>query len=374
MRKLFLPIALVSASFSFALDVELHGDVNFDYGSYFDSDFSPTNAANQDIDLSAKANLDENVSVTVRANTHTSYVDSSDGLKEKASETRRHYFAHSTAMGDGGKYTDFNFDGVELRWDVAQSISLVFGDLTYSAGAFNYYYWRDPSRYAVIVREQNMRGAGVEVGNEKYGSGKVYIGASENNEHSMVLFGTYSYPLLNHVDQHLVITPSVDWLFGKEISRSHTYVFGMEIDYTRSLEKMNYGVYAVWGIHPYKGKGVHSFLLEPSFNYDFFNLSANFFYAIVDEEYDAEVQILTEDQLMFAIEPSFNLHKKFALGVGYEFHNHDTNKEDDEYHFLGLNAYLYPTLKTELVFWCGYNFSEKIETDIAMGVSAKASF
>ena len=91
MRKLILPIALVSASFSFAFDVELHGDVNFDYGSYFDSDFSPTNAANQDIDLSAKANLDENVSVTVRANTHTSYVDSSDGLV-KASETRRHYF------------------------------------------------------------------------------------------------------------------------------------------------------------------------------------------------------------------------------------------------------------------------------------------
>ena len=32
------------------------------------------------------------------------------------------------------------------------------------------------------------------------------------------------------------------------------------------------------------------------------------------------------------------------------------------------------TLKTELVFWCGYNFSEKIDTDFAMGVSAKASF
>ena len=59
MRKLILPIALVSASFAFALDVEFHGDVNFDYGSYFDSSFSPTNAANQDIDLSAKAKLDE---------------------------------------------------------------------------------------------------------------------------------------------------------------------------------------------------------------------------------------------------------------------------------------------------------------------------
>jgi hypothetical protein len=373
MRKLILPIALVSASFAFALDVEFHGDVNFDYGSYFDSSFSPTNAANQDIDLSAKAKLDENVSVTVFANTHSTYVDSSDGLT-KASETRRHYYAHSTAINDGGKYTEFNFNGVELRWDVANSISLVFGDLTYSAGAFNYYYWRDPARYAAIVREQYMRGAGIEVGNEKYGSGKVYMGASENNEHSMALFGSYSYPLLNHVDQHLVLTPSVDWLFGKEISRSYTYTFGLEVDYTRSYEKLNYGVYAVWGVHPYKGKGVHSFLVEPTFNYDFFNLSANFFYAITDEDYAAADQILTEDQLMFAIEPSFNLHKKFALGVGYEYHDRDTNVDKDSYHYLGLNAYLYPTLKTELVFWAGYNFSKQIDTDFAMGVSAKASF
>ena len=39
-----------------------------------------------------------------------------------------------------------------------------------------------------------------------------------------------------------------------------------------------------------------------------------------------------------------------------------------------VSFYLYPTLKTELVFWCGYNFSKQIDTDFAMGVSAKASF
>ena len=380
MRKLILPIALASASFALALDVELHGNVNFDYGSYFDSDFDPTNAANQDIDLAAKAKLDENVSVTVKANTHSTYVDSSDGMA-KASETRRHYFARSTAMGDGGRFTEFNFDGVELRWDVTHSIGLVFGDLTYSAGAFNYYYWRDPARYAVIVRESHLRGAGIEVGNEKYGNGKVYMGASENNVHSMALFGTYSYPILNHVDEHLVLTPSVDWLFGSEISRSYTYTFGLEVDYTKSFEKMNYGIYAVWGIHPYKGKGVHSFLLEPSFNYDFFNLNMNFFYAITDEEYDAEPQILTEDQMMFAVEPSFNLHKKFTMGVSYEYHDRDTNKDsnksenfDDSFHYLGMNFYLYPTLKTKLVFWFGYNFNDQVDTDFAMGISAKASF
>ena len=66
MRKLFLPMALMGASFALAAEVELHGSVNADYATYFDSDFDPTNAANQDIDLAATAHIDENVSVTVK--------------------------------------------------------------------------------------------------------------------------------------------------------------------------------------------------------------------------------------------------------------------------------------------------------------------
>lgn len=372
MRKLFLPVAL-TASLAMAAEIELHGEINADYASYFDSDFDPINAANQDIDLAATARLDENVSVTVRANTHSTYNNAKDSTSG-ASETRRHYYAHSTAMGEDGRYTEFNFDGVEFRWDVNHAVSLVFGDLSYNAGAFNYYYWRDASRYAVIVRDQSLRGVGAEFGNEKFGQGKFYMGASENNVHSMAIYGTYSIPLVNHVDEHLIFTPSVDWMFGDEISRSYTYVFGTEIDYSRSLEKFNYGIYAVWGVHPYKGKGVHSFLLEPSMNYDFFNLALTYFYALTDEDYDAKEQLMTEDQMLISVEPSFNLHKKFTMGFNYEYHDPDTEKHKDDYHFGGMSFYLYPTMKTEIVFWFGYNFSDNIDTDFAMGISGRASF
>jgi len=371
MRKLILPIALASATFGLAAEIELHGAVNADYASYFDSDFDPTNAANQDIDLAVTARMDENVSVTVMGNTHSTYVDSNGTY---ASETHRHYYAHSTAMGDGGRFTEFNFDGVQFRWDVTHDVGFIFGDLTYSAGAFNYFYWRDPSRYAVIVREQNLRGVGAEFGTAKYGGGKVYLGASENTVHTMALFGTYSLPLLNHVDEHLVLTPSIDWLFGDEIGRSHTYSLGTEVDYSKSFERFNWGIYAVWGLHPYQGKGVHSFLLEPSMNYAFFNLGFTYFIALTDEDEPTEPQIFTEDQLLFAIEPSFNLHKKLTMGVTYEYHDKDTNKGDDDYNFGGLNFYLYPTMKTEVVFWFGYNFSDNIDTDFAMGISAQANF
>ena len=45
---------LAAATASFAVDVELHGEIDADYASYWDKDFSPTNAANQDIKLESK--------------------------------------------------------------------------------------------------------------------------------------------------------------------------------------------------------------------------------------------------------------------------------------------------------------------------------
>lgn len=376
MRKLIFPLAFTAATAATAADIEVHGDVNMDYASYFDEDFDPTNAGNQDINLELKANLDENVSVIVKTNTHSTFVDQNGNLQD--SEIR-HGLARSTAMGSEGRNNAFEFDGVQLRWDVSHQVALVFGDMTYSAGSFNYYFWRDASRYAVIVREQNLRGMGVEVGNEKYGKGAFYLGASDQTDHTVALFATYGFPLINRTDEHLIITPSVDWVFGSEIERSYTYVLGTEVDYSKSFEKFNYGVYAVWGLHPYKGKGVHSFLLEPSMNYAIFNLAATFFYAITDTDYEAAPQLTTDDQMLFAIEPSFNLHKKFTMGVSYEYHDPDTEIHGDDYQFLGMNYYLYPTMKTEIVWWFGYNFSDEDNSPFsnakfALGFSGKASF
>ena len=376
MRKLFLPLALSAATFAVAADIEVHGDVNMDYASYFDSDFDPTNAGNQDINLALHAHLDENIAVIVKGTTYSTFTNENGDLQK--SEIR-HGLARSTAMGSDGRNNAFEFDGVQFRWDVSNQVTLVFGDMTYSAGAFNYYFWRDVSRYAVIVREQKLRGVGVDVGNEKYGKGSFYLGASDETDHTVSMFLTYAFPLLNHTDEHLIVTPSLDWVFGSEIERTHTYVLGTEVDYSKSFEKFNYGVYAVWGLHPYKGKGVHSFLLEPSMNYAIFNLGATFFYAITDKDYPAAPQLTTDDQMLFAIEPSFNIHKKYTLGVSYEYHDPDREIHRDDYKFLGMNHYIYPTMRTELVAWYGYNFARNNDTPFgkarfSLGLSGKASF
>ena len=376
MRKLILPIALAATGFAMAADIEIHGNVDFDYASYFDKDFDPTNAANQDIDLSVKANLDENVSVTVFTNTKSN-ITNGEGTAEI-----RHGLARSTAItDDANRYTAFNFDGVELRWQPFQDVSLVFGDLTYNAGTFNYYFWRDPSRYAAISRDQSLRGFGIEVGNQKFGDGKFYIGATDDSKSAIAVFGTYALKLLNRPDEHLTITPSVDWVFGSEVGRGYTYFFGTELDYSKSLEVLNYSIYAAYGIHPYKGDAVHSFLVEPSLNYGIFNLGFNYFYAIVNkgEGYTAAPQIFTDDQMLFAVEPSFNITKKFSMGVSFEYHDPDSEVSKDEFEFLGMNFYLYPTINTNVTFWFGYNFSKDQnpvvgKTKFALGMSAHAEF
>ena len=374
MRKLILPIALAATGFAAAADIEINGNVDFDYASYFDRDFDPTNAANQDIDLSVTAHLDENVSVTVFTNTRSN-ISNGEGTAEI-----RHGMARSTAITDeDNRYTAFNFDGVELRWNPFQDVSFIFGDISYSAGAFNYYFWRDTDRYAVISKGESIRGFGVELGNIKFGEGKFYIGATDDSKSSVAVFGSYALKLLNRPDEHLTITPSVDWVFGSEIGRGYTYTFGTELDYSKSLEILNYSIYAVYGLHPYKGHGVHSFLVEPSLNYGIFNLGLNYFYSIVDKNYEAAPQLFTDDQMLFAIEPSFNITKKFTLGVSFEYHDPDSEIEKDEFKFLGMNFYVYPTLNTNLVFWFGYNFSKDKnpvvgKTKFALGMSAHADF
>ena len=81
MIKHFSLFVLAAAVAAFAVDVEVHGDIDADFASYFDKDFSPTNAANQDIKLEGKIFLDENVSVSIFGRSHSNYIGA-DGETE----------------------------------------------------------------------------------------------------------------------------------------------------------------------------------------------------------------------------------------------------------------------------------------------------
>ena len=361
----FFVLALAAASF--AVDVELHGDINADFASYWDKDFSPTNAANQDLKLEGKVLLDENVSVSIFGRSHSNYVteDSTTETSMVRHENR------ATHMGDkDNRWTAFNFDGIQLAWQFTPLARVVFGDLTYNAGAFSYYYWRNTEDYAVILRDQSIRGVGFEVEN-----GKAYIGATDNNSHSLATFITYSFDLVSRTEERFTITPSFDWIFGKEIGRSYTYAIGTEVQYTKSTNTFNYGITATWGTHPYQGHGVHTFLVEPSLNYRFFNLAASYYQALLaDKDSSVVDQTFSEDERMFYIEPSLDLHKKFSMGMAYEFHDPSTEIDGDSRHFIGPSFYLYPTVEAEIVFWIGYNICGTGANHMSMGMSGHVEF
>lgn len=368
MSKFILPAAaLIAAASAFAVDVEIHGNASADYASYFDKDFDPTSVANQKVNLEATAYMDENFSVTVKAKTQSYQANG------EASEVR-HGLARSTHIDStGDRYTAFNFDGIEFRWEFSPNVAFLFGDLSYSAGNINYYYWHDADLYANIKTTETVRGVGMELG-----EGRIYFGASENNASTMILYGSYPFAIVNRSNENLTITPSADWIFGSHIGRSYTYFFGTEISYTKSYDVLNYGIIASWGTHPYKGTGVHTFLLEPSFSYDFFNIGLTFYQALLAEENTSEHpvadQIFTDEQTLLAIEPSFSLHKKFAMGFSYEYHDPDNEAHKDDFQFFGPDFYFYPTANAEIIFWGGYNVRETGANGFSMGISGQVNF
>lgn len=368
MAKTLLLASLLIATTAFAVDVEINGDIRVDYGAYFDKDFSPTNAANQKVNLSATAYMDERFSVTIGAKSTSSYLNANG---EREDSELRHGLSRATAINDeAGRYPSFDFDGILFRWEFTPGAALLFGDMTYNAGTINYYWWRDSERYAVIKRDETVRGIGFELG-----EGRIYAGASENNASSIITYASYPFEILGRTNEHLVITPSVDWAWGKHTGRSYTYFFGTEVDYSKSFDVVNFAILATWGTHPYQGTGVHSFLLEPSFSYDFFNIGLTFYQALLaDDDEPVEKQIFTDEQTLFAIEPSFSLHKKFAIGLSYEYHDPANEIDNDEFHYVGPNFYFYPTARAELVFWFGYNKRHIGANNFSLGISGQVSF
>lgn len=365
MSKFILPAAaLIAATSAFAVDVEIHGQAAADYAAYFDKDFDPTSVANQKVNLEATAYMDENFSVTVKAKSQSYLVNG------EASEPR-HGLARGTHIDStDGRYTAFNFDGIEFRWEFSPNVAFLFGDLSYNAGSINYYYWRDTDLYANIKRTETIRGVGMEIGD-----GRIYFGGSENNASSLIMYGTYPFAIINRTNENLTITPSADWAFGTHTGRSYTYFFGTEISYTKSYDLMNYGIIASWGTHPYQGVGVHTFLLEPSFSYDFFNIGLTFYQALLaDDSEPVEKQIFTDEQTLLAVEPSFTLHKKFAMGFAYEYHDVSNEIDDDEFQYFGPNFYFYPTANAEIIFWGGYNARETGANGFSFGMSGNVSF
>jgi len=362
----FLSIIALLACAAYAADVSFEGTLDADYGNHLEKDFTVNNAANQDLRLKMNIDMDENVRVVVGAASKSVYM-TSDGSEF----SRIRHREEATPIGSD-RWSPFVFDGISLEWTVSRGLTFIFGDLTYSFGSFNYYFWRNPDYYAGILTTQGMRGLGAKLGDDGY----VYIGASDSNNKSGRIVASYAVPIpgLDHVGNKLTVAPMLDLIKGG--GRSHRYTIGVDANYSRSYTDLNYALRGIYGLHPSHGNLVNTFTLEPSFNYKSFSLAGTGYWALLADTTESEVPVTVEDtysvdEKLIYVEPSYSFNKKISMGLGFEWHKPGT--DSDDWFLIAPTGYLYPTAGVDLAFWISYAIREGYNYP-GFGISSSVKF
>jgi len=360
MRFLLL-IALLACA-ALAADVSFEGTLDADYGNYLEKDFVVNNAANHDLRLKMNIDMDEKVRIVVGA-----------ASKSPHSLIRHRYEA--TPISSEERWAPFEFDGISLEWTVGRGLTFIFGDLAYSFGSFNYYFWRNADYYASILPTQKMRGLGARLGEDGY----VYLGASDENDKSGRIVASYAFALpgFNKVNNKFTMAPMLDLIKGG--GRSHRYTFGIDANYSRSYTDLNYAIRGVFGLHPNRGDLVNTFTVEPSFNYKSFSLASTCYWAILPDSSENSISVedtYAPDAKLIYIEPSFAFNKKFSAGLGFEWHKPGIGTpgpETDNWFLIAPTGYLYPTAGVDMSFWLSYAIREG-HNNPGFGISSAVKF
>jgi hypothetical protein len=350
----FLPIFVLLACAAFAADVSFEGTLEADYANYLEKNFTINNAANHDLRIKMNVDMDENVRTVVGV--------ASKSLVPSSSESSRlRHREEATPIGsDSSRWTPFVFDGISLEWTVNRGLTFIFGDLFYSFGSFNYYYWRNPDYYAAILPTQGLRGLGVRLGDDGY----VYLGASNSGSKSGRIAASYAFamPGLNKVNNKFTLAPMFDFISGSEdLGRNHRYTFGVDANYSRSYTDLNYAIRGMFGLHPRHGNLVNTFTVEPSFNYKSFSLASTCYWALLSDTTEAtpitiEDTYSTDEKLIY-VEPSYSFNKRFGMGLGFEWHK-PGNEDLEDWFLIAPTGYLHPTVGMDLSFWISYAIRE----------------
>jgi len=363
----FFPIVVLLACAAFAADVSFEGTLDVDYGNYLEKKFTVNNAANHDLRIKMNVDLDEDVRAVVGAASISRYI-SADGSNQYS---RIRHRGEATPIGsDSLRLSPFLFDGFSLEWTVRRDLTFIFGDMFYSFGSFNYYYWRNPDYYAAVLTTQGVRGLGVRLGKDGY----VYVGAGDSNNKSGRIAASYAFavPGINQVNNKFTIAPMFDLIRGG--GRFHGYTIGADANYSRSYTDLNYAIRGIWGLHPSHGSYVNTFTLEPSFNYKNFNLASTCYWALLSDSTESSKpltveQTYTTDERLIYIEPSYSFNKKFSMGMGFEWHKPDAAS----WFLIAPTAYLYPTAGVDLSFWISYSIVSGPD-NAGFGISSSVKF
>ena len=242
------------------------------------------------------------------------------------------------------------YNGAFVQYTHSDKLSVKFGDLTFSEGAFlNYYGYDDPADNAAGMAEHDIRGFEIDYNGIVFGLG-YGRGGNDNQVCSEVdgenvcvdvaydLHLAYELGLGDHV-----LRPFVDYKSYQEPEHNELHA-GLDAN----LKFGTFGLHLVYGLHADKlgedaPKATHALLAEPSVEFGSVSIKATAFYAIIDDDEPTLHGEEIPEYFFVYGEPSFRVSDALALGVPLEFHTHSTDKDDKLSTFdVGVRAYVTP--------------------------------
>jgi len=358
-------VALASAT-----DVSFSGSMIADIESNLDHSWNPHNSANQDIDLTVRAQFDEKTAVELYITNYSTVTDSTTG-ESRASLVRSVEPGRAAEIvDDESRWGTLAFDGIQFQWEFSPLATLLVGDVSWSGGTMDYYGYRSTSDYGSVMKLTTVRGIGFQLGDDAV----VNLGAPDANNKAVWGFASYSWRLLDLTNEKWLLRPMGDLVF-KNGGRNHRWTFGVENEYSSSKDNHEVALKAAWGARPYNDGTTHSFLVEPSFKYKRVSVAGTFYQAKLARK-DSSITLQTDipEQQFAYLEPGVEITPKFSIGLAGEWHNPSLEDNAGEYYACVPTFYLYPSEKMSLTAWTKYQWMMRDGDVLGFGFSGEVQF
>ena len=278
------------------------------------------------------------------------------------------------------------YNGAFVQYTHNEKLSVKFGDLTFSEGAFlNYYGYDDPADNAAGMAEHDIRGFEIDYSGIVFGLGfgrgdNDNLVCSEEEEEESCVGVAYDAHLAYELGlgEH-TLRPFVDYKSYQEAKHNELHA-GLDAN----LKLGAFGLHAVYGFHADNlgedsPKATHAFLAEPSLAVGNVNVKGSVFYAYFDED-DPTVHGEEIPEYFFAYaEPSVSVLEALTLGIPVEYHTNTLDKNDDVSTFdVGLRAYVTPVDGLEITGFAMFDIpvgdDAGDDTGLTLGLETVFSF
>lgn len=290
------------------------------------------------------------------------------------------------------------YNGAFVQYLHSEALTVKFGDLTFSEGAFlNYYGYDDPGDDAAGMAEHDIRGFEVDylglqlgLGFARGGNDNVVCGVDEDgnideSNCAGTAYDVHAAYALGFGEQ--VVRPYADYKSYQEAKHNELHA-GVDA----SLKFGSIGLHAVYGLHTNylgedEGSMSHAILVEPSFEAGKLAVKATAFYAIIDDDALKEKSVMEFDMstnpeyMFFYIEPSMGILEALTLGIPLEYHTNSLDSDDKLETFdAGIRAYFSPVSGLDVTGFVmadiklGDDYKDNDDMSLSFGVETAFSF